>query len=306
MTVNLFFSELQKLILSQPKRPLTIINCENCEFCNEVYNSKNLIYCFDAYNSSDSFYLFDSAQCASCGDCDYAVESELCYESADPFKCFNCDFVNYCANLRDSMFCEWCWNGNDLFGCVNLINKSFCIFNRQLTETEYREKVKEYRKWPPGKVLAYVEEIKKQFPLTQTIAAHNENSDYGNYVHYCKNCYLCFDVAHDGNCGYLYDSFYCNNCHDLTYIGNTEVAYQAVDCANLFNCNYVVHSSYCHDSSYLFNCYNVKNSLGCVGLKNKQYCILNRQFSKEEYERLNSHILTELNKVNFGWNNLIV
>lgn len=304
MTANGFFTELQKIILSQPKLPVVVVNCENCTLCNEVYNSKNLFSCFDAYQITDSFYLFDSFICANCGDCDYAIESELCYESVDPYKAFNCDYLEYCENIRDSAYCYRC-SGNNLFGCVNIKNKSFCIFNRQLTESEYNEKVKKLRALPPEKILAAVENIKKRFPLTQTIAADNENTTYGNYIHFDKDCYLCFDAAHDVNSAYLYDSFNCRMSYDLTYVAvGTELTYSAVDCATLFNCSFCVHANNCQDSSYLFNCSNVKNSLGCVGLKNKEYCILNRQFTKEEYEKLKSEILSQVNSANLGWADL--
>ncbi|MBI4096389.1 MAG: hypothetical protein HY425_01595 [Candidatus Levybacteria bacterium] len=305
MTANGFFTELQRIILSQPKLPVAVVNCENCIFCNEVYNSKNLSYCFDTYSTSDSFYLFDSFMCATCGDCDYAVESEFCYESVDPYKAFNCNYLEYCDNIRDSEYCYKC-SGNNLFGCVNLKNKSFCIFNRQLTESEYNEKIIKFKSLPPEKILAIVEKLKKRFPLTQTIAQDNENTTYGNYIHFDKNCYLCFDAAHDENCSYLYDSFHNKTSYDLTYVAvGTELSYQAVDSATLFNCNFCMHDSNCQDSSYLFSCFNVKNSLGCVGLKNKEYCILNRQFTKEEYEKISREIFTQLNTANLGWNNLI-
>lgn len=305
MTSNGFFTELQKIILSQPKLPAAVVNSEGCEFCNEVYNSKNLFYCFDTYNTTDSFYLFDSFMCANCGDCDYAVESELCYESVDPYKAFNCEFVEYCNNIRDSAYCYNC-SGNDLFGCVNLKNKSFCIFNRQLSESEYKEQIKKFKSLPREKVLVIVEGLKKRFPLTQTIGGDNENTVYGNYIHFDKDCYLCFDAAYDENCAYLYDSFHCKTSCDLTYVAlGTELTYQAVDSATLFNCSFAVHASNCQDSTYLFNCFNVKNSLGCVGLRNKEYCILNRQFTKEEYEKLSSQIISRINAANLDWSNLV-
>jgi hypothetical protein len=40
------------------------------------------------------------------------------------------------------------------------------------------------------------------------------------------------------------------------------------------------------DSDYLYACRNSSNLFACIGLKNKQYCILNKQYTKEEYEEL--------------------
>ena len=250
-----FFVELQRLIFSFPRPPAKIYNSENCLFGDYIYNSKNLFYCFDAASCSDLFYLYDSYMCANCGDCDYAVESELCYESVDPYKAFNCDFLEYCDNIRDSSFSYNCSNCHDIFGCVNLKNKSFCIFNRQLTEEEYKAKIQQLKKLPAQQILQIVDDLKKRFPLTQTIGSQNENTTYGNYIHNDKNCYLCFDAANDENCGYLYDSFYNKNCYDMTYASqNSQVSYEIVDSGNLFNCSFVVDSDSCSDSLYLFHC----------------------------------------------------
>lgn len=304
MTAETFFAELKKIIQSQPLPPLRILQSEDCKFADNIYACKNITYGFDTVRCTDSAYIYDGFICDNCIDCDYPVESQLCYESIDPYKAFNCDYVNYCANIRDSAFCDTCWNANDLFGCYNLQNKQFCIFNRQLSETEYREKVKEYKKWPPEKILAIVEELKLRYPLTQTISGHNENTTYGNYIHYNKNCYLCFDAAHDENGAYLYDTFDCKNCFDSTYGKDNQLTYEVVSSPNLFNCNYTYYSGSCIDSSYLVNCLDVKDSLGCVNLAHKQYCILNRQLTKEEYERMSKPLLEDLKKKNLGWNDI--
>lgn len=39
------------------------------------------------------------------------------------------------------------------------------------------------------------------------------------------------------------------------------------------------------DCNYCHNCYNCYNCYMCVGLENKKYCILNEQYTKEEYEK---------------------
>lgn len=307
MTAEGFFKELNRLIRVNPKLPLKIMFSEDCEYSDQLSYCKNIKYSFDTANCTNSVYIYDSYMCDKSQDCDYAVESQLCYESVDPFKAFNCDFVNYCDVIRDSSYCVRCSNSHDLFGCVNLNGKSYCIFNRQLTEAEYRERVKKYKNWPYEKIMAIVEDLKKRYPMTQTIAAYNENSEYGNYIHFNKNCYMSFDAAHDENSAYLYDTFYTKNSMDMTYGEvNVDLSYELIVSANVFNSNYVYYSDQCVDSSYIFDCTDVKNCLGCAALKHQQYCILNRQFTKEEYERVSSQILQELKASNLGWADLKV
>ncbi|MCL4415467.1 MAG: hypothetical protein M1365_02005 [Actinobacteria bacterium] len=306
MTSDVFFRELKKIILAQPKLASLIVNSENCENGSYVYSSKNLFNCFDVAKSVDSLYLYDSAMCAKCVDCDYAVESELCYECVDIYKSFNCDYLENCSRIRDSFFSYNCHGCHDIFGCVDLNNKSFCIFNRQLTENEYKEKVKKLRLAPPEKILVEVKKLEKLYPWSETNEANNEDTKYGNYIFYNKNCYLCFDAARNEDCAYLYDSFYNKFCLDGTYAAiDNELCYETVDGANLFNCDYTVCSSHCQDSSYIFNCIDVKNSLGCVSLAHKQYCILNRQLTKEEFESKSKEIIEELKNKNQCWADLV-
>jgi len=305
MNLQIFLNEFQNLLIKFPHLPSNIINSENCDLGDKIYYSKNLEYCFDCANCTDSTYLYDSYMCPNCVDGDYCVESELCYECVDAFKCYNCIFLDYCAHTRDSMFSYNCTNCHDVFGCANLQNKSFCIFNRQLTEQEYREKIRLYNVLPYEKIFQLFEEVKEKYPLTQTHEAHNENSQYGNYVHYSKNCYLCFDAGHNEDCSYMYDSFYNKVCYDGTYTGQrNELCYEAVDSNDIFNCNFVVFSQNCSESSYLFNCSNVKDSLGCVSLSNKQYCVLNRQLTKEQYQKIKEELYKEFRQNKTGWGEL--
>ena len=49
--------------------------------------------------------------------------------------------------------------------------------------------------------------------------------------------------------------------------------------------------------SYVYYCYFLESChhcLGCIGLKNKSYCILNKQYSKEEWEVLADKIFASM------------
>lgn len=305
MKLQSFFEELQRIIAKNPRVIPAIYNSENCDYGNNTYHCKNVFFGFDNANCTDSGYIYDSYLCPNCFDCDYCSESELCYECVDAFKCFDCSYLEYCSQMRDAMYAINCINCSDVFGCVNLRNKSFCIFNRQLSEEEYKQKIAIYKKMPAEKVFQIMEELKLRYPLTQSNEAHNENSSYGNYSHFNKNCYLSFDAAHNEDCSYLYDSFYNKTCFDMTYASqNNQVSYEVVDSANIFNSGYVLYSNTCQDSSYLVNCYNVKDCIGCYGLSHKQYCVLNRQLTQEAYEKFKGDFLKQVNDEKIGWGSI--
>lgn len=307
MTQVFFFKILQELLDTQPKPETEVLYSQNCQYADRVYNSKNLNYCFDTSASSDSTYLFDSHLVASSQDCDYVVESQSCYECVDLYKCFNCIFVQKADNVRDARYCYDLSNCHNVFGCVNLKNKSYCIFNRQLSKEEYVKQVKKYSLLAPKKVLALLEELKGKFPLTQSVQARNVNADFGNYVYDSKNCYLCFDVGRCEDCSYLYDCGDNKQSLDMTYSYKAcDNSYQVIGSIGIYNSQFVIDSENCQDSWYLFNCKGVKNSIGCVGLRYKEYCILNRQFSKEEYGKLAPKVIKILTEKDVNWDRLVV
>ena len=45
---------------------------------------------------------------------------------------------------------------------------------------------------------------------------------------------------------------------------------------------------------YCYTCFACTDCFGCVGLKNKQYCILNKQYTKEEYQELVGKIIENM------------
>ncbi len=300
-----FVTELKRLLTKHPKLEAQAWHSENCVYSNYVYDSKDLMFCFDAYRCQNGTWLFDSVLCVDCMDCDYTFESEMCYECVDAFKCYNSTYLELCNDMKDSDFCYNSGNLQNCFGCVNLFHKSFCVFNRQLTEEQYNTTVAELKKLPAETVLAQVNELKKRFPIRPNNADHNVNCPYGNYVYNSKDCYWCFDSAKNEDCAYLYDGNESKQTLDATYVGRfNENSYQLIESARINNCQFVIDCNSCIDSTYLFNCNNVRNCFGCVGLSYKEYCILNRQFTQQEYEKILPLITKSVFALEASWSDI--
>ena len=77
-------------------------------------------------------------------------------------------------------------------------------------------------------------------------------------------------------------------------MGGTELNFE-VQSQSVGYHNIVTNFSYdIRESLYCDNCNNCESCFGSVGLKNKKYCIFNKQYSKEEYEKLVSKIIEKL------------
>ena len=51
------------------------------------------------------------------------------------------------------------------------------------------------------------------------------------------------------------------------------------------------------DSSYLVDCDHVNNSFGCISVRKKEYCILNKQYDKKMYEELKEKIISQMKEL---------
>jgi hypothetical protein len=110
------------------------------------------------------------------------------------------------------------------------------------------------------------------------------NSDWVNQETDDKNCYLNVGGLYNEDSAYNTYEVQSKNCFDNYFILSCD------HCSNNTHCDrcYFTHySDECYDSLYAalsFDCRNCSNIIGCAGLRNKQYCIFNEQYTKETYE----------------------
>lgn len=231
-------------------------------------------------NSSMILWSKDSA------DCLLLYESELCYESINCTKCYRALYSLDCDNCTNIQYSRNLSGCSDCYGCVNLKNKKYHIFNEPYSKEEYGKKLKEVQDENP-----YV--LWNLFP--QKYMHGVQNSDVsGDYIHNSKN-------VHDSYLVYkMEDSRYCTyttggkDCYDFTnYAETSELLYESLqsgDHAARIRWSFFVISNV-QNVDYSMFIIGGQNIFGSVGLKKKDYCILNKQYSKEEYEKLRSQII---------------
>jgi hypothetical protein len=126
-------------------------------------------------------------------------------------------------------------------------------------------------------------ELQKKVPRMTLLQSKNENSDYTNCVSHLKDCYLLFSSDFNQNCLYGIWIEKCKDCVDNLIIDSCQLTYEAIFSQNIFNSKFILFSSQCSDSAFLLDCKNCSNCLMCYGLRNKEYHIANKPYSKEEY-----------------------
>ncbi len=202
----------------------------------------------------------------------------------------------------NSAFMSHCVNVTDSTGGVNLRNKSYCVFNQPYSKEEYKKEIAkpEYDFGSYKTQTAFREKFNafsKKFPCRFAGLLRTTNVT-GDMIGDAKNCQECFDVYSNAeDAKYLIHALTIKNSYDGYGVGvNAELLYEAVD-SGIDGARYVVavYTYGCHDVHYTYCCHGSSHLFGCVGLRNKQYCIFNKQYSKEEYERLVPRIIEQMN-----------
>jgi len=290
-----FLDEFKKLKKKLPRLPRNSLNNENSPYVNSIHVIKNCYYCFDGGLAEDSAYCYFPYDIKDCFDCDFTFESELCYQCVDCQKCYDCGFCQnciLCRNLRFSYFCRDC---HDCFGCVGLHHQSYCIFNKKYSKEEYFKKLSELRKKPIEEHKKKLQEMIKNYPRQRVYSVKSENVPYGNFITSCADSYWIFDGVGDEGCGYLYQSKFNKDCFDMDQAYKNELCYMG-HISMSYNVSHTDHCSYLRNCHFMFACENCEECWGCVNLLHGKYCILNQQYSKEDYFKKIKEIRKEL-----GW-----
>ncbi|MEK7546691.1 MAG: hypothetical protein AAB536_00710 [Patescibacteria group bacterium] len=301
-----FFTQFKELLDTVPRSSLSSAYSTmiNSEYSNWAGDLKNCYLVTDADYVEDSGYSSTIFKSKDCYECNAVSESELCYESFNLLKCYRTVGSINCQGCSDVWFSKNCNGCANCFGCVNLRNKSHCIFNEQYSKEEYLKKISEFH----GESKKAYDLLKKRAQEFWASLPEKHSRGYGNvnvsgdYIYHSKNTkngFLVSDVE-DSKYVSLIHSLNTKDCFDYTDWGeNARLLYECIACglgaSNLKFCNLVVIQT--KDSSYSYFSYNCSNIFGCVNMRKKQYCILNKQYTKEEYESLLPKIIEHMNSM---------
>lgn len=280
----------------------TFLTLKNCDYCNALAYSKNCTlitgadYCENVYFSSILNTAKDTA------DSLRIFKSELCYESIGQNDCYRVFYSQECDACTDVWFSRNCYSSMNCVGCVNLRGASNCIFNVKYSKEEYAEKLKEMKL----DTRSGIEKVKKEaekFWLEHPYRFYTGNTlnlnVTGEYLFNSKNSkeiYIGSKVENSKWCQMISVSP-VKDCMDYSGWGaNAELLYESASVGD--NVANVKFSAYCFpdvlNSEYCLWCPASKNNFGCVNLKRKSYCILNKEYSKEEYEALKEKIIEDM------------
>jgi hypothetical protein len=297
-----FFEQLNELLINVPKASLFDASGYGPNVRSDFTNcSASLKDCYLIFNSgpAENAYYSRGVDALNEGsDAYFCVKDEQCYEIVNVHES---NKIFYSKNLKgcvDCYFCEDLSGCVNCFGCVGLRNSSYQIYNKQVSKIDYDLFMQNFI----GSHKRFLEE-KEKFESFRLIFPKKENhnlktiNSIGDYLNETKNVKYSFEIRSGGE-----DSKYCYFAKGVKdsygLIGYGVKSNLLLEVISTGNCSCVI-GSYAIDQSsnteYSFSCRPSNHDLiGCDSLKNSQYCILNKQYTKEEYEKLREHIVNEL------------
>jgi len=303
-----FFEQFEALRSRVPQAALftNYLQDENSEYTNTAGKNRNCYMLFDSDENWDCMYSYGMNKSRSNMDCYRVQNVELCYEAIDCKDCYNCYYTCKSDNCTDSVFLNNCIGCKNCIYCSNLKNKEYHIFNEPVSKERYEEIKSSLGSYK--NLIEKLEEFKKfrlHYPQKFMRGQQNENAT-GDYLVNCKNVFECYD------CMNSWDTKYCNQTFmkakdfmDCQECGDSELMYECVsDAYNCFNMRFCVQCmNQTSDLDYCHYCFSSNNLFGCCGLKKKTYCILNKQYSEEEYKKLVPRIIEHM-KTTGEWGEL--
>jgi hypothetical protein len=302
-----FFEQFKKLLFSTPHISIFNANTINSEWVNQETDDKNCYLNVGGHFNEDSAYNTYEFYSKDCFDNFWISKSELCYQNINCERCYNTLFSQDCFDCHDVILSFDCRDCGNIFGCANLRHKQYYIFNKPYLKEEYKKFLKENSLMSHKNIQPFKKNAKKiwlSMPRRDKFILKSNNC-FGHSITHSKNVKNCWNGECIEDSKHLYITAWIKDSYDLSSFGFGELCYEGAHSIGVYNSKFFTFNMsrgkaekmHSFNLEYCFNIIASHDCFGCVSLKNKEYCILNKQYTKEEYEKLVPKIIEHMNKM---------
>ncbi len=278
---------------------------ENSEYTDDCWYSKNCYLCHSLLKCEDCSYLFRTVNHKDCQFCVFSFDLQKCLDIIYWFDCYNVKYAIDVKRCRNSAFLFDCEDCENCMLCWNLRNKKYCIANKQYSKEDYEKEIQKYdlssRKIYNTLIKQFSDVITKKAYWKEKHFTMVENSSW-DYLENCNNCENCFYIQEAKDCKNWLRSLWVKSSQNFVSILHSEKIYNSVlaqdNCYNIHYCFNVIESK---NLEYCSNCYRCENCFLSSWLVWKKYYILNKEYSKEDYEKLKQEIIEDMKKKWVYW-----
>lgn len=293
-----FTEQFAQLQLKVPRSSLLNGHEENAGYVNHSYYNKDCYLAFGISYSENCLYGDWGMYDKYCLDFSNLHHSQHCYETIKCNNCYDSMYLMYCSDCSNTHYSQQCKNCKNCIGCYGLNNQSYQIYNEKVSPEAF-EIFKETMLHDTKEraiVAAKAEAICAQGIKPATYSSEVQDA-FGVEIYKSKNCKFVIDGNEMENVSYCSELQSAKDCQDYDIWWENASRIYEVHCAG-WNVDMVLFSNVIWNGGNVFysdNCLsNAKNCFGCVGLKQHEYCIFNKQYTKEEYEILVAKIIEHM------------
>ena len=302
-----FFEQMKELFAKVPNQHLNVDGeIQNSEYIHYAGTSKNCYLIMHADFCEDCYYGYGFKDNRNCVDGFYNLHCDHCYDCITVHRSHTLTCCQDCTNCSFSSFLRDCIGCRNCFLCVGLRQKEYCFENEQLTKEEYEKRMKEINLGSHSQYQKF-KKRRKELELKHTFKeffGHNTENSLGDYLQNCKNVKCSYDCEDVESCKYCYQLVLgSKDNYDIYQFGtNLQQSYQSsIVGENSYHVlfNYLNYQG-CHDLIYCMVMDACKDCFGCTNLRHNRYCILNKQYTKEEYEQIVPKIIEHMQSISTG------
>ena len=291
-----FFTQYKKLLDKVPRLAIWIVQSINSTYTNQSYSNRNCYLSFALRDTEDSAYVTRVVDLKKCFDVLYTHHSESIYEGINVEKSYKCAFIDETEASVESFFLSNARNCQQCIGGVNLRSANNVFFGEHLSKDEYKNRLASLDLGSRETILKLKKDfnnLKLSVPM-KFAKLTNCQKTTGDHIANASNSINVFDGFDLKNCRNSMWVYNCKEISDCYGMGGSEFIYEIMACEDVNNikfCNVVDTSSF---AEYCMLSKGSNNIFGCVGLKSKEYCILNKKYDKETYYALREKIIMEM------------
>lgn len=297
-----FFEQFKKLQKTVPRPALYAVRNINSEYTNHSAHNKNCYLIFGSWFDENCSYGQSVLESRDCLDCLFIRKCELCFKAIDCSQCSNLLFGQNCTACADSAFLYDCRNCQNCLFCHGLRNKNYHVFNKPVSREEFN-KIKEetfYSFSALQKASAVFKKTVEEQAIHKFMTGEHNHNVSGEFISNSKNVRNSYFIDNGENERYaVRGGMGQKDTMDAFGVHSGELCYECNNIDFSSRCFFSINGENNMNGNYLVDCDHLNNSFGCISVRKKEYCILNKQYSKEKYEELLPKIVEQMENTPF-------
>lgn len=261
----------------------------NSEYCNHSAHMKDSHWIFSSWFSENCGYGHTLMDSKDCWDCIFMRKNNFCFSSSDCIDCNQLFFSRQCNSCIDSYFIYDCRNCQNCIFCFNLRNKNYCILNKPVSKEEFNKIKKEILNSRESleKSKEKFDKLIREEAINKFMTGERNDNVSGEFISNSKNVHNSYYIDKGENEKYaVRGGIGQKDTMDAYGTHAGELCYETNNIDFSSRCFFSINGENNINSSYLIDCDHLNNCFGCISVRKKEFCILNKAYSKEQYNEL--------------------